>query len=257
MAAQRVPVLVYHHVYPQPHVEGRPPEAGVIGTDAFDRHMDYIDANGWQVISTSALVDWLGGRGDVPGRAVVLHFDNGWLDTHDVVMPRLAERGWPALCYPITDGVDAATSGQTLGVRTQTEGQIEKPFMTWTRVGALAKAGWEIGAHTATHCRVADRHAEEGDAGVLRELEVSHAAFTEHLGFAPIHFAYPSGSRSAATDALLAGHYASLRLWQWQWPIAWRFTDRSTPVTGVISQNIDGRVPAEDFERLFVEAQSA
>lgn len=254
MSGKRVPILVYHHVYPEADMRGRSPEAGVIGVDQFTRQMDMLAAQGRQVVSTTAVVDWLNGKRDLPDKPVVLHFDNGWLDTHDVALPLLQQRGWTALCYPITDGVDAASQGRSLGVRTQTEGVVEHPFMTWSQLKTLIDAGWEIGAHTATHCRVADCHAEHGDEGVLREVEQSHALFEAHLGFAPVHFAYPSGSRTDATDALLAPHYASLRLWEWQWPIRWTFTDETTPVTAIASQNIDMRVPDADYERLLVEA---
>ena len=114
--------------------------------------------------------------------------------------------------------------------------------------------GWEIGAHTATHCKIADMHAAEGDAGVISETRVANNVFAQRLGFVPDHFAYPSGSHSERTDELLARYYRSLRLWHFEWPIRWTFTDRTTSPLAIDCQNIDLRVPFADFERIFSES---
>ena len=51
MAAQRVPILVYHHIYPDAMIGGS--GAGVIGESDFRRHMKYLAQEHWQVVSTS------------------------------------------------------------------------------------------------------------------------------------------------------------------------------------------------------------
>lgn len=258
MTNQRVPILVYHHVYPEdsPDLQEATFEtgAGIIGETEFRRQLRYIVDNGWNFASTTQVVDWLAGDAALPEKAVVLHFDNGWLDTFSVVLPILREFGATATCFPITDGVEAATAVRSVAVRTLTEGVVEKPFMNWDQTQALCDAGWEIGAHTATHCKVADQHQEQGDTGVLREAETANALFVKHLGAAPTHFAYPSGSRNARSDELLGHYYRSLRLWHFDWPIHWSFTQRSTSLLAVDCQNIDLRVPFADFQRLFEEA---
>ena len=75
-----------------------------------------------------------------------------------------------------------------------------------------------------------------------------------HLGRAPDHFAYPSGSRTEATDRVLAAHYRTLRLWHVEWPVRWTFTDRGTSPLAVDCQNIDRRIGFGDFARIFEEA---
>jgi len=253
-----VPILVYHHVYPEgtPELKAATGEsaAGVIGEAEFRRHMDFISTENWNVVSTSDVVDWIIDGTPLPDRALALHFDNGWLDTRTVTMPIVKAFGMTATCFPITDGVEAATEGQIASVRTLTEGQIEKPFMTWQQVGELSDEGWEIGAHTATHPKVAEKHAEEGDDGVLWEVETSNALFRKRLGMIPQHFAYPSGSRNDRTDELLGGIYRSLRLWHFEYPVVWTFTSQSTSPMAIDCQNIDARVSFDDFKRIFDEA---
>ena len=123
-------------------------------------------AEGWEVISTTRLVDWLEQGVSIPQRAVVLHFDNGWLDTYTVAWPILREYGLTATCYLIS-ALAGATEGQPVAVSTSTEGAVAKPGLSWQQAAELVADGWEIGAHTATHPRLAEVLAATGDAGVI------------------------------------------------------------------------------------------
>jgi peptidoglycan/xylan/chitin deacetylase (PgdA/CDA1 family) len=255
---QRIPILVYHHVYPDGADElnvNKPGECtGVIAESAFGRQMQYLADNKMTIVSTSSVVDWLIDDAPLPERAVVLHFDNGWLDTITVAKPVLDTFGFTATCFVITDSANATSQGKRAAIHTKTEGTVEKPFMAWDQIRGLVAAGWEIGAHTATHCRMADKHGTEGDEGVLGEVDRSGAAFEEQLGCVPLHFAYPSGSRNTRTDELLQDHYRSLRLWHFEQPPAWSFTTNATSPLAIDCQNIDNTVTFADFERLFEQA---
>lgn len=258
MKNQRIPILVYHHVYRHdaPELAGASHEtgAGIIAETEFFRQMRFLAEDGWTVVSTTQVVDWLTTSERLPAKSVALHFDNGWLDTATVTRPILRELGLTATCFPITDGVQAASQGKSNAVRTLTEGVVEKPFMTWDQLRQLLDDGWEIGAHTATHCKVADRLAAEGDDAVIQEVETSNRRFESELGFVPAHFAYPSGSRNDRTDKIISRYYRSLRLWHFEWPIRWSFTNRHTSPMAVDCQNIDLRVGFKDFVRIFEEA---
>ena len=104
---QRVPILIYHHVYPEGSDELGAATfetgSGVIGEAAFRTHLEFLRDEGWSVVGTSAVVEWLQGGGELPERAAVLHFDNGWLDSYTVVAPILEEFGFCATLFPITD----------------------------------------------------------------------------------------------------------------------------------------------------------
>ena len=255
---QRIPILVYHHVYPDGAGEldvNKPGECtGVIAESAFRRQMQYLADNKMEVVSTSNVVDWLIDDAPLPEHAVVLHFDNGWLDTLTVAKPVLDSFGFTATCFVITDSANATSEGKPAAIRTKTEGIVEKPFMTWNQIRELVAAGWEIGAHTASHCRMADKHEAEGDEGVLDEVDRPSAAFQEQLGRLPLHFAYPSGSRNTRTDELLQDHYRSLRLWHFEEQPVWSFTENTTSRLAIDCQNIDNTVTIADFERVFEEA---
>ncbi|MDA1348940.1 MAG: polysaccharide deacetylase family protein [Chloroflexi bacterium] len=256
---QRVPILVYHHVYPEGHpdlgVTSNTKATGIIGEAEFRRHLQYIDENGWNVVSTSHIVDHIEHGSPLPERAVALHFDNGWLDTYSGVRPILKEHGIVGgICYIISEPTAAASEGKPAGIQTTTEGYVLKPFLTWDHAKEMLDEGWEIGAHTATHPKLAEVHKASGDAGVLAEVGPPNETFERHLGFVPEHFAYPSGSRNERTDALLSPHYRSLRLWTFSVPPQWAYTTRSTSPKALECQNVDNTVPFEDFTRIFTEA---
>jgi len=255
---QRIPILVYHHVYPDGADElnvNKPGEcSGVIAESAFRWQMQYLADNKMKVVSTSDVVDWLIDNAPLPEHAVVLHFDNGWLDTFTVTKPVLDSFGFTATCFVITDSANATSEGKRAAIRTKTEGIVEKPFMTWDQIRELVAAGWEIGAHTASHCRMADKYEAEAGKGVLDEVDRPSAAFQEQLGRLPLHFAYPSGSRNTRTDDLLQDHYRSLRLWHFEQQPVWSFTENTTSRLAIDCQNIDNTVTFENFERLFEEA---
>jgi peptidoglycan/xylan/chitin deacetylase (PgdA/CDA1 family) len=65
---------------------------------------------------------------------------------------------------------------------------------------AFVAAGWEIGAHTLTHPRLASLPA----AAVAHELAASKAELERRLGAEVISFAYPYGDLNAETKRLAA-----------------------------------------------------
>ena len=126
--------------------------------------------------------------------------------------------------------------------------------MTWEMLQGLVDAGWEIGAHTATHRRLGDTFEAQGEAAIAWEAESSNRAFESHLGVVPRHFAYPSGSRNGQTDAILSHYYDSLRLWDAGWPDPTPFTHEATSPMALVCQNIDMKVEFGDFQRMLQQA---
>ncbi len=163
---RRVPILVYHHVYedddPGLAKTNGAKATGTIGVSEFRRHLSYLAEGGWNAVSTTDVVEWLADRGELPERAVALHFDNGWLDTRTITLPIMEEYGFKGTCYVISEGTEAASKGTIAAIHTLTEGAVSKPCITWKQAEELLAAGWEIGAHTATHPRLADLLAQQG-----------------------------------------------------------------------------------------------
>ena len=87
----RVPILVYHHIYPDGSSEltrrSNNKATGVISESDFIQQMQHIKSGGWKSISTTQVVNWIDGGDDIPDKSFVIHFDNGWLDSWTTAKP--------------------------------------------------------------------------------------------------------------------------------------------------------------------------
>ncbi len=84
--------------------------AGRVEPATFDRQLDAIAA-ARAVVGWGDVVDALEGRRALPPDAALLTFDDGLVDHHAAVLPRLVARGWPAIVF-----ATARRSGDRLSV---------------------------------------------------------------------------------------------------------------------------------------------
>lgn len=187
------------------------------------RHFDVVGPEGL-----------LRGRGGGP--RVMLTFDDGYRDNHDLALPLLRRHGVPAvffICSGFIDeprlpwwdelallredagdagagagAIDEARTGAGLDELAQRLGRRRPAcpddlWMTWDMVRALRDAGMTIGGHTHGHPRLA---ALDG-AGQQRDIAAGLARLREELALERVDlFAYPYGQREdfdAATVAAL------------------------------------------------------
>jgi peptidoglycan/xylan/chitin deacetylase (PgdA/CDA1 family) len=187
---QLVPILNYHTISDRP---GRQIAPFAVRTDQFARQLDAIVAGGFIALPVSTYVERLHEGAGLPGRTVVITFDDGFEDNLTVAAPLLLERGLPATVFVTTGhlpGCPGGSAGQALG-----------PMIPWDRLGELEAAGIEVGAHAHSHrpLDVLDR-AEAG-----REIELSKHLLEGALGHPVAAFSYPHGYASAATQDLVRG----------------------------------------------------
>ena len=185
----RVPILVYHSV--MPHHQGQSAEQRVLDVDdsVFVAQMRYLVDGGYHVISFATLVDALEGRDTLPNRAVVLTFDDGWVNQYHHAFPILRRFGLTATFFVFTTPIG-----------------LDPKVMTWDQLRELQDAGMTIGSHTRTHPILPDYHA-----ALNNEVVMSRADIAEHLGRAPDFFAYPFGAWDAQSAAMArtAGYRAA------------------------------------------------
>lgn len=170
---QLVPVLVYHNIGKE--ARGRL----VLGVDAFAEQMKYLKANGYRVVSVADFVEWLTLKRQLPRKAVVLTFDDGYRSFREYAYPVLKELRFPATLFVYTDYVGAGRSA-----------------LTWDELKALAAEGFEVQAHSKSHTDLR-RGDHEPEALYARRM---HAELTEpprllarSLGRPVTFLAYPYG----------------------------------------------------------------
>jgi peptidoglycan/xylan/chitin deacetylase (PgdA/CDA1 family) len=81
------------------------------------------------------------------------------------------------------------------GVDTAPQDDDERP-LTPAEVGSLARMGFTIGSHSATHPIL----TEEGEERIWREVDGSRRTISGWIGAPVRHFAYPNGNASKATE---------------------------------------------------------
>jgi peptidoglycan/xylan/chitin deacetylase (PgdA/CDA1 family) len=158
--------------------------------------MRWLAALGYRAIDMDALVRARTGQGGLPRRPVVITFDDGFQGSAEHAVPVLRAHGFTAVFYLV-----AGLMGETSRWMARDPG-VELPLMSWERARALAAEGFQCGAHSLTHRRLAGL-----PRGQCRdELVDGRKRLEDELGRAVTHLAYPFGAydravRSAAAEA--------------------------------------------------------
>jgi peptidoglycan/xylan/chitin deacetylase (PgdA/CDA1 family)/GT2 family glycosyltransferase len=177
--AGRLPILMYHRIAedgPASLVRYRTSPA------AFSAQMRWLRRQGYHAITSSDLVrHWCAGR-PLKGRPVLITFDDGYRDFHDVAWPILRAEGFSAEVFVVTDLVGRTAEWDA------SEGQ-PAPLMDWTQIRSLAAAGVHFGSHMATHHHMASLSSRE----IVLEAARSRAQLERRLDRRCVSIAAPFG----------------------------------------------------------------
>ncbi|MCJ7601391.1 MAG: polysaccharide deacetylase family protein [Desulfobulbaceae bacterium] len=125
---QTVPVLTYHNFS-----ETKQGLMMVRRSD-FDAQMQFLKDNDYTPITLDELFDFLLYRKEIPGKAVVITFDDGWRGVYDIAYPILKKYGFPATLFVYTDLING-----------------NKKTLDWDLVAELDKGGLDVQCHTKSH----------------------------------------------------------------------------------------------------------
>ena len=205
--AAAVGVINYHRIGPRSPHGG--PDLNVT-PEAFRRQIAGLLDAGWQGVTVSQVCDAADRDEPLPRKTFALTFDDAFASVHRWALPILRELGVPATAYLATRHVG---SGQPFPFDPWFgKGEIGKGSaasdvdpLLWRPIdaaecGDLLDAGWELGAHTATHrdfSRVGDEFAAD--------LGESVDWLAREFGIVRPTFSYPYG----LVDDWLAGVVAA------------------------------------------------
>jgi peptidoglycan/xylan/chitin deacetylase (PgdA/CDA1 family) len=187
-----VPILTYHQL-----AFAKPNKMAVLQTN-FERQMAYLKRNHYQVIPLQQFVDFLQMKGQVPQRAVVITFDDGWASTYHIALPILKRYGYPATLFVTMDMIGS-----------------DKKALTWPQVKELADSGViDVQCHTRTHPNLADPEDRDlkGYVEFLKdELIDSRKTLQKRTGKVCRYLAYPYGATNHLVVAIAekAGYEAA------------------------------------------------
>ncbi|MFS0689991.1 polysaccharide deacetylase family protein [Sporosarcina sp. 179-K 8C2 HS] len=152
-----LPVLVYHHVLPRQKMTTM---NSTISLESFEQQMGYLADHHFETLTAHQLYDYLEGRLVVPGKAVLITFDDGLLSTKEYAYPILKQYGFSALQHIISSRTDRAQGAQLFDA----EGPLQ--FFTAADVSELADV-FQFEAHTY------ELHSLNEDLGAGVALESS------------------------------------------------------------------------------------
>ncbi|MEJ5211141.1 MAG: polysaccharide deacetylase family protein [Burkholderiales bacterium] len=200
--ARALPILMYHHVSPQPGLVTVSPEH-------FRDQMRWLARHGWHTVTTAELEGFLAGR-PLPPKSVMITFDDGYLDNFIHAFPLLREYGHRAVVFAITGliGEGPPRAGKTCPdhktcKRLIAGGRADEVMLRWSEIEAMEKTGLvEIHSHTHSHRRWDLEYPEVNErlARLAEDLARSRATLEARLGRSSRHLCWPWGHTEAGYE---------------------------------------------------------
>ena len=169
-----------------------------VSPELFGEHLRAIELGGATTLTAGELAAALR-RGDVPERAVVITFDDGFAAAVREARPRLDARGMRATFYCVADHLGGMNDWPTQPPETELA-----RLAGAKELAALAGDGHEIGAHGWSHAPL------DVDADLERELVDAPARLAAEVGVEITTLAYPYGATpTPAARALVEETYSA------------------------------------------------
>lgn len=141
ISSQHFLILNYHNI-----VDDRvnlqkqnPPDQQAVSQKNFAAHLAWLKSHNYRVISVQDLVDAGAGRRELPDKAVMLTFDDGYESFYTYAFPLLKKYRYPATLAVVGIWMEDQ----------QVENKPQIPLMTWPQVREVANSGLvEIASHS-------------------------------------------------------------------------------------------------------------
>jgi peptidoglycan/xylan/chitin deacetylase (PgdA/CDA1 family) len=170
---QTVPILTYHRV-------GSRSNRLELTARQLAEQFEYLVREGYRVVRLSELADFIAGKTELPLRAVVLTFDDGYTSTYEHAYPLLKKYGFPATVFLYTNFIGA------------------RDALTWSQIREMAQSGLiDFQPHSRTHSNLIVRLTGETDHQYRERLDMEIRAprdlIRRSLSSEVIYYAYPYG----------------------------------------------------------------
>jgi peptidoglycan/xylan/chitin deacetylase (PgdA/CDA1 family) len=177
-----VPILMYHRTA----VDGPPALAPYrVAPDLFAAQMDALYRAGYHTIHLQQWFNALMRNEQLPGKPIILTFDDGYRDFLTAAMPVLRYYGFSATVFLVAERIGGVANWDSA------YGEAA-PLLSWQEVHALQDAGIELGCHSAMHWPMTGMSFAE----LTEDTARSRAILEEGLGVTINSLAYPYGAEN-------------------------------------------------------------
>jgi len=179
VVTDRLPILMYHRIAPN----GASSTARYrVTPELFEEQLRYLRDTGYYSVSLEGWRKAMEKKSPLPGRAVIITFDDGYLDFLTYAWPLLKRYGFLATVFLVAEHVGGTNSWDSIYVE-------EVPLLGWEDIRQLRDEGVEFESHSASHPYLTALSPEK----IVSEGARSRAILVRELGVTIKAFAYPYG----------------------------------------------------------------
>ncbi len=175
---------MYHYVESWPKNADAIRRGLTVKPDDFAAQMKYLHDHGYAALSLYDLIEALALGRELPAKAVVITFDDGYRALMDNALPTMQAYGFTGMVFVITEFMDKGLP----------------QYLTWDQAKTLHAAGWRIEPHTKTHDELAGRKRDFQVYQILGSMQTIEA----NLGVRPRFLCYPAGKYDDLTLTIAA-----------------------------------------------------
>jgi peptidoglycan/xylan/chitin deacetylase (PgdA/CDA1 family) len=176
-----IPILMYHYIREVDQTVDPMGYRLSVSPTQFAAQLAWLAQEGYVTLRMDEAAACLQGKRGCPPRAIVLTFDDGYMDAYTDALPLLQKHGFVATFYVV-----AAFIG-------------EHGYMGWDELEQLRDAGMEIGSHTLTHPNLTILSRDQASYEILHSAEIIGGNLQ-----VPMHsFCYPIGKFTPLVKSLV------------------------------------------------------
>ncbi|MGC5703867.1 poly-beta-1,6-N-acetyl-D-glucosamine N-deacetylase PgaB [Pseudomonas sp. NFXW11] len=204
--------IAYHDV------EDRDPDQRVVAvrTDRLLQQLAWLRENGYQPVTVDQILAARKGGPELPAKAILLSFDDGYASFYTRVMPVLRSYRWHALLAPVGTWIDTPANQP---VNFAGEMRPRSQFLTWAQIREVSRSGLvEIAAHTdSSHLGIlANPQGNMQPAAATRRYDATTGRYESEADFQ----ARMRKDVSTISDKILAVAGYRPRVWVWPYGTA-------------------------------------
>ena len=189
----RLPVIMYHNIC------GKPPSGYTVTPQQLESDLAWLKKSGYISVSAQQLIDYTHGSAELPSKAVLITFDDGFYNNLSLALPLLEKYDMCAVVSIVGRYTDDYAPADPHA--------DSYSYLTWDDIAELAASGRiEIGSHTYDmHSNSGGRQgcaklpyetADEYATILGTDIGLLRTELIQHCGIAPVVFAYPFGALS-------------------------------------------------------------
>lgn len=192
-AAERaadIPILMYHSID-----DHGPPELAPyrVTPAAFQEQLRFLRKHGYHSVSLGEWATCIANGTPLPGRPVIITFDDGYKKFITNAAPLLEAADFRAAIMVVTAKVGGVADWDVTSA-------LPLKLMGWDELRDLQQRGFEIGSHTTCHADLLTL----SDEAIVRDCSEARAALRDQLGREVISVAFPWGRNDNRVRAALA-----------------------------------------------------